>query len=243
LIDRLSDQGTKYKTDIDDLDKFEDLDKFQMSRFIFGPPFYTQPGRARPAVRSGGLRSPMTHWNDYKACGMSSLRERLILKLAVLAGVRPGEIFGLRRGDIGEAQANVCQHVYRAISTHQKRINQRGRLDCRKVYGRIWLRWSRHQVPYPMVCSPFRNVKTPLAKDNVWRRHIPPKLKEIGLDWVNFRVLRRSHASLMRDQDIDPKVVADQQGPTLDVNLNVYTQTTLESRIEAVQQLESALVH
>ena len=47
----------------------------------------------------------------------------------------------------------------------------------------------------------------------------------------------------MRAQDVDPKVVADQQGHTLDVNLNVYTQTPLESRIEAVQQLESALIH
>ena len=38
-------------------------------------------------------------------------------------------------------------------------------------------------------------------------------------------------------------VVADQQGHTLDVNLNVYTETTLERRIEAVQQLESAMVN
>ncbi len=38
-------------------------------------------------------------------------------------------------------------------------------------------------------------------------------------------------------------IVADQQGHTLDMNLNVYTQTTLESRIEAVQQLESALIN
>ena len=28
----------------------------------------------------------------------------------------------------------------------------------------------------------------------------------------------------MRDQNVDPKVVADQQGHTLDVNLNVYTE-------------------
>jgi hypothetical protein len=36
--------------------------------------------------------------------------------------------------------------------------------------------------------------------------------------------------------------VADQQGHTVDVNLNVYTRTTLESGIEAVTQLESAFV-
>ena len=45
----------------------------------------------------------------------------------------------------------------------------------------------------------------------------------------------------MRDLDVDPKVVADQMGHTLDVNLNVYTQTQLESRKGAVNQLEMAL--
>ena len=47
----------------------------------------------------------------------------------------------------------------------------------------------------------------------------------------------------MRELGVDPKVVADQQGHTLDVNLNVYTQTSLEKRVEAVEQLESAFVN
>ncbi len=48
-----------------------------------------------------------------KTCAISSLRERLIVKFAVLAGMRPGEIFGLRRGHIGQTHADVCQRVYR----------------------------------------------------------------------------------------------------------------------------------
>jgi hypothetical protein len=47
----------------------------------------------------------------------------------------------------------------------------------------------------------------------------------------------------MRDLKIDPKLVADQQGHTLDVNMNVYTQTSLESRLDAVNTLETALIH
>ena len=90
---------------------------------------------------------------------------------------------------------------------------------------------------------PSEKITTPLAKDNVWRRHIGPKLQAIGLGWVDFHVLRRSHSSLMRDRNVDPKIVADQQGHTLDVNMNVYTQTPLERKIEAVQQLESAMVN
>jgi integrase len=43
----------------------------------------------------------------------------------------------------------------------------------------------------------------------------------VGFDCVDFPVLRRTHASLMRELGVDPKLVADQQGHTLDVNLNV----------------------
>ena len=101
--------------------------------------------------------------------------------------------------------------------------------------------FARYRAGWILV--PSETLTTPFAKDNAWRRHIGPKLEAIGLDWVNFHVLRRSHWSLMRDHNVDPKIVADQQGHTLDVNLNVYTETSLERRIEAVQQLESAMVN
>jgi integrase len=90
---------------------------------------------------------------------------------------------------------------------------------------------------------PSEKTAKPIRKDNVWRRYIKPKLKKAGLDWVDFHVLRRTHSSLMRDLKVDPKLVADQQGHTLDVNMNVYTQTSLESRLDAVNTLETALIH
>ena len=63
----------------------------------------------------------------------------------------------------------------------------------------------------------------------------------VGLDWVNFQVMRRTHASLMRELKVDPKVVAEQLGHTLDVNLNVYTDAGLEQRKEAVDRFQAAL--
>ena len=90
---------------------------------------------------------------------------------------------------------------------------------------------------------PSEKTAKPIRKDNVWRRYIKPKLKKAGLDWVDFHVLRRSHSSLMRELKVDPKLVADQQGHTLDVNMNVYTQTSLESRLDAVNTLETALIN
>jgi hypothetical protein len=45
----------------------------------------------------------------------------------------------------------------------------------------------------------------------------------------------------MKDLGIDPKIVADNLGHTLDVNQNVYTTTMRERRLEAVERLETAV--
>jgi hypothetical protein len=47
----------------------------------------------------------------------------------------------------------------------------------------------------------------------------------------------------MNERGVDPKLVADQQGHGVDTNLNVYTQTSVESRRKAADMLESAFVN
>ena len=55
--------------------------------------------------------------------------------------------------------------------------------------------------------------------------------------WVNFQVMRRTHASLMNKLEVDPKVMAEQLGHTLDVTLNIYTEAGHERRKKAVNML------
>ena len=54
--------------------------------------------------------------------------------------------------------------------------------------------------------------------------------------------MRRTHASLMNKLEVDPKVVAEQLGHTLDVNLNVYTKAGHERRKQAVDLLEGSVL-
>ncbi len=88
---------------------------------------------------------------------------------------------------------------------------------------------------------PSETGKTPLIRENIWRRSIRPHLKDVGLDWVDFHVMRRTHASLMNEIHDDPKLVADQLGHTLDVNQNVYTRASVARRKVAVDALEQTL--
>ena len=68
-----------------------------------------------------------------------------------------------------------------------------------------------------------------------------PRLDKAGLGWANFLVMRRTHATLMKALGVDGKLVADQLGHSLDVNQNVYTQSPVESRLDAVNKLEKSL--
>jgi len=169
-------------------------------------------------------------------------RERLIAKLATLAGMRPGEIFALKWGGLAATHAEIRQRVYR------------NRIDTPKTDNSYWKAALSEGVLPEIENWKLRSVSTrdawvfpsermtPMAKDNCWRRIMHPALEKVGLGWANFLVMRRTHSSLMKELKADPKLVADQLEHTVDVNLNVYTQSPVVSRLVIVNQLENLLV-
>jgi integrase len=212
-------------------------------------PVYVQPGTMLlfvPRNCKMPERRVMTLDQVRLAFSALDLRERLIVKFGVLAGMRCSEIFGLRRGRVNDDHVEVLERVSRRdIDTPKTEKSVRKVALSSAVVEdlKLWLE-STPGGPNDWV-FPSENPKMPMGADNMMARYIRPKLKaeEVRLGWVDYRVMRRTHSSLMNDQGVDPKVIADQQGHTVDVNLNVYTQTSMESRREAVETLASALVN
>src|SRR5438093_3933199 len=91
-----------------------------------------------------------------------------------------------------------------------------------------------------MILQGFR-CRNGLSWTRFQRGILAPRLKTIHLEWATFQIMRRTHASLSRQAGIDPKLVADQLGHGLGVNLDVYTVAALHKRQDAVEMLESAL--
>jgi integrase len=171
------------------------------------------------------------------------LRERVIGGLAVLAGMRPGEIFALTRSRAESEYASIQQRVYRGEIDTPKTFKSRRLAALGEgllVWIRQWIEMLPDRGPHGWL-FPSERLTTPVAKDNCWRRQFAPKLKEVGLEWVNFQVLRRTHSSLLDDLGVDPQVRADQMGHGVDVNQNDYTKASLERRKEAVNALERAV--
>jgi hypothetical protein len=74
------------------------------------------------------------------------------------------------------------------------------------------------------------------------RRNIQPKLAAVGLGWASFQVMRRTYSSLSREAGADRKVVADQMGHGIGVNLDEYTITSLDQLTAATSKLEVYLL-
>ena len=80
----------------------------------------------------------------------------------------------------------------------------------------------------------------PLWRSSLLEDHIRAKLEPIGLGWVNFQVLRRTHASLGHHAKVDPKVSADQRGHGIGVALDVYTRSSMKDRGPLPRSLRTA---
>lgn len=174
---------------------------------------------------------------------VSQKRERLVVKFAVLAGLRPGEILALQWQHLLDTHADIRQRIYRGrIDTPKTQRSTRNAVLSAGLLADIgdWRSVSSLNGPDDWV-FPSSNGQTPLSRDNFSRRHMAPALASVGLGWVDFHVMRRTHATLMNEIHDDPKLIADQLGHTLDVNQNVYTRVSLMRRKRAVDELEAAV--
>jgi integrase len=134
--------------------------------------------------------------------------------------MRPGEILGLKWEHVNTDSIEIKQRLYRgAIDTPKTHFSVRSAAISSGLVHEIeeWRSFSPDPTPQSSV-FPSENLRTPLLKDNCWRRHMLPKLKAVGLEWANFQVMRRTHASLLNELTGDPKLVADQRGQSVDVN-------------------------
>jgi integrase len=125
------------------------------------------------------------------------------------AGIRPSEIFGLKWLHVKPDHIEIEQRLYRGkIDSPKTDRSTRTAALSEGLESAIanWRTLSADPGPDEWM-FPSETRKTPLAKDNCWRRWIAPNLKSVELDWANFQVMRRTHASLMRELQIDPKVV------------------------------------
>lgn len=193
-----------------------------------------QPGRAM---------RPLTEEEVNTYLEAFGLREKLIARLAIFEGMRPGEILALRWKSVADEVLRVVERVYkRKFNTPKNgKIREGAMSDGTLELLKEWAGLAQDPSPDGFV-FPSEKVVTPLSLDNLWRRHMFPKLDKIGLGWATFQVLRKTNASLSKKAGVDPKVASDQRGHGLGVSMEVYTSSDMEQKRAALKKLEAAVL-
>lgn len=170
-------------------------------------------------------------------------REVLICKLAVLGGMRPGEIFALRWTGVGASFVEVNERVYEGVLDTPKTtqsVRKAAMPDGVLTALRKWRETSGNPGAEAFIFPSERG--TPMSKHNVWRRNIEPKLREVNLGWANFQVMRRTFVTLNKARGADAKTIADQCGHDVGVSLREYAQTPIELKRALVNDLEKLVM-
>lgn len=171
-------------------------------------------------------------------------REKVILQLAVFAGMRPGELLAIQRKDVrpDACVIEIRQRVYRGklASPKNGKIRSVAVPPGTAALLREWIEMAVEQEPEAFVFA--GETGQPLWRSSLLEDYIKAKLEPIGLGWVNFQVMRRTHASLGHSAKVDPKVAADQRGHGIGVSLDVYAKSSIEDRATAARQLEDSVL-
>ena len=193
---------------------------------------------------AGRTSTRRMNWKEVNLClSVLDTRERLMAMLAVIGGMRTGEILALQWRHVFADRIEVVQRIYqRRIDTPKTRNSVRSVALSTRLREAIdsWRETAIDTSPDAWV-FPSETGRTPVQIENIFRRNFRAKLEAVDLEWVTLQVMRRTHVSLMREMDVDPKLVADQLGHTLDVSLNVYAKLGLERRAKALELFESRL--
>ena len=198
-----------------------------------------------PKQAPRGQTRAMTAVEVNIALGAVEFREQVLLHMAIFAGFRPGEMLALqRRHVLDDARVvKVEQRVYRGDIADPKTDPSRREVAIPPRTAELLLYWMNTAVDPEPDAFLFASEKgTPVWRDTLIYDYIRPKLKPHGLEWVDFQVMRATHASIGHRLKLDPKVTADQRGHGVGVAIEEYTKTSVKDRAAAAKKLEQEVL-
>lgn len=92
--------------------------------------------------------------------------------------------------------------------------------------------------PDDLVFAAVTKKNVPMRDNTILTRFIKPAARKLGMDWANWQVLRRSHATWLKLAGADVKdAQAQMRHSRATTTLEIYQQFTPESQRRAVNKL------
>jgi integrase len=173
------------------------------------------------------------------------LLPRTMVGLALLGGVRRGELFAFRWRDFDEGSR--CLHVREAVyegTFDTPKTDASARpiplSDTALQLLQEWRNRAGRTAPDDLIFSTVSGK--PISPNNVLRTWVWPACEAAELSRATWLTFRRTYSSWAHDKGIPPKVVAGIMGHTkVDTTLNVYTQVLDGAARDAAARIGSEL--
>lgn len=197
-------------------------------------------GLITPRCKAGAPKRTLSVDDVRRAELVLEPRDRLLFRLAVYEGLRPGEIVALRLCDIQADGLHIERRVYRGAVDSPKSSRSRrvippteGTRALLSLYVETLFDRSNDAWLFPSEA-----LTTPISYSNVWRRKIGPALKTAGILGANYQVLRRTWVTHIAEAVRDATIRAKLAGHSVDVHENVYRQPDASALKKAMRRLE-----
>jgi len=171
------------------------------------------------------------------------LRERVLLFLDMVTGLRRGELAGLQWSDIdfGEMQINVTRSVVDQVVGRCKTESSQKPVPMDEYTAQDlqeWYRLTPYREPSDWVFASDssragkKRGKQPLWLSTIMRYHIQPVIKRLGIDKrVSWHTFRRTYTTLLQANREDVKVVQELlRHSSVKVTMDIYAQAQMPAK-------------
>jgi integrase len=165
--------------------------------------------------------------------------------VALLSGLRRGELFALRWRDLDEERQ--CLYVREAVydgkfGTPKTAAGVR-QIPLSEAAMKLIVDWREHvKRSEPEALMFLTWSGKPISPNNVVRRWIVPACDALRIARVSWLTLRRTYSSWAHEKGVPGKVIAQLMGHAkVDTTLNVYTQVVDGSLRRAADTVGSEL--
>ena len=150
---------------------------------------------------------------------------RTMTLTGILAGLRVGEILGLRWQDVDltNRSLRIHQAAYRGTVGTPKTKGSKRTLPLPEALAVALQRHYASSTQRDGLVFPTR-TGLPFSDSNLLARHLKPAGKQIGAPWLSWHSLRRTHATLLSQSGASPKDAQAQLGHAhISTTMDIYT--------------------
>jgi integrase len=170
---------------------------------------------------------------------------RTMVSVGVLTGLRIGEILALRWRDVDfrSGELRVEQASYRGLIGTPKTKGSRRTLPMPESLKGELMRLSEKSASGEHLVFQTRNG-TPFSDTNLLHKYLKPAGRKLGMPWLNWHTLRRTHATLLQHAGATLREAQAQLGHSkMSTTLEIYTISIPAAQRKAVENLSDLVTN